>query len=152
MRILSAAMTTLAFVAISACAYVHAQTQSTQQIVEDLERQSWVAWQHHDGAFYQRFLSDDHVEVHRTGLASKAQIVPFVASGACNVASYELGDMTFNQFSPDSAVVTYRAEQDTTCGDSRAPSPTWVTSAYVLRDGRWQNAIYVQTPVAAEVR
>jgi hypothetical protein len=55
--------------------------------------------------------------------------------------------MTFTQFSPDSAVVTYRAEQDTTCGGSRAPSPTWVTSAYVFRDGRWQNAIYVQTPL-----
>ena len=28
-----------------------------------LERASWVAWQGHDGAFFDRFLSDDHVEV-----------------------------------------------------------------------------------------
>lgn len=136
----------LALVMIGACALSQAQSPSAQTVIEDLERQSWVAWQHHDGAFYQHFLSDDHVEVHRTGLATKAQIVPFVASGACSVASYTLGDMTFTQFSADSAVLTYRAQQDTTCGASHAPSPTWVTSAYVLRDGRWQNSIYVQTP------
>ena len=123
MRILSVAAITLTFVAVNACAHVQAQTELTQQIVEDLERQSWVAWQHHDGAFYQRFLSDDHVEVHRTGLAGKTQIVPFVASSACSVASYTLGEMRFSQFSPDAAVVTYRAEQDTTCGDFTSAEP-----------------------------
>ena len=147
MRILAAAAVAISFIAINACAASQAQPQSPQQIIEGLERQSWVAWQQHDGAFYQRFLSDDHVEVHRTGPANKAQIVPFVASGACTVASYTLGDMSFTQFSPDSAALTYRAEQDTMCGGSRAPSPTWVTSGYVFRDGRWQNSIYVQTPL-----
>jgi hypothetical protein len=28
-----------------------------------LEKESWRAWQHRDGAFFQKFLSDDHVEV-----------------------------------------------------------------------------------------
>ncbi len=147
MRILAAAA--LAFISASACATSQAQpqNQSTQQVIEDLERQSWAAWQQHDGAFYQRFLSDDHVEIHRTGPANKAQIVPFVAGGACTVASFTLGDMSFTQFSADSAVLTYRAEQDTTCGSARVPSPVWVTSGYVFRDGRWQNSIYVQTPL-----
>jgi hypothetical protein len=149
MRIIAVAIGALAAIALGAVsqAQTHATAQqSTQQIIEDLERQSWVAWQHHDGPFYQHFLSEDHVEIHRTGPANKTQIVPFVASGACTVTSFTLGDMSFTQFSPDFAVLTYRAEQDTTCGNSRAPSPVWVTSAYVLRDGRWQNSIYVQTP------
>lgn len=146
MRFLVLAATALSFVAINACATPQAQS-SVQQTIETLERQSWVAWQQHDGAFYQHFLSDDHVEVHRTGPANKSQIVPFVASGACTVSTYTLGDMSFTQFSPDSAVLVYRAEQDTMCGSSRAPSPVWVTSGYVLRDGRWQNSIYVQTPL-----
>ena len=146
MKALIVSAATIALMLINACAHSQTQTPSAQAIIESLERQSWIAWQHHDGDFYQHFLSDDHVEIHRTGLASKAQIAPFVASGACTVTSYTLGDMTFTQFSADSAVLTYRAEQDTTCGASRAPSPTWVTSGYVLRDGRWQNSIYVQTP------
>lgn len=138
---------TLAAALLCASACMHAQAQdSAEATITALERQSWVAWQNHDGAFYARFLSDDHVEVHRTGMAAKRDIVAFVGSGACTVASYSLGDFHFTQFSADSAVLTYRAEQDTTCGQSRAPSPTWVTSEYVLRDGRWQNALYVQTP------
>lgn len=138
-----------AFALIAACA--HTQTEaptSAQTTIQDLERQSWVAWQHHDGAFFAHFLSDDHVEVHANGPATKAQIVPFVASGACTVTSYMLGDMNVTQFSADSAVLTYRAEQDTVCGGAHVPSPVWVTSGYVLRDGRWQNSIYVQTPIA----
>ena len=60
-----------AFVLTDACAHSQAQTQSLQQTIEALERQSWVAWQHHDGALYQHFLSEDHVEVHRSGLSNK---------------------------------------------------------------------------------
>src|SRR5262249_52486544 len=120
---------------------------STRQTIVDLERQSWSAWQRHDGAFFARFLSDDHIEIHTTGSATKAQVVQFVASGVCTVASFSLGDMTFTQLSRDAAVVTYRAEQDTTCNRSRVVSPTWVTSGYVFRAGRWQNAIHVQTPI-----
>ena len=140
---LFAAITALA---LAACVHASAQQPSARDTIIGLERQSWVAWQHHDGAFFQNFLSDDHVEVHNTGLATKAQIVPFVASGACTVASYSLGDMTFTQFNADSAVLTYRETQDTTCGGAKVISPAIVTSGYVFRDGRWQNSIYVQTP------
>jgi hypothetical protein len=146
MKRFAIALAMVAAAGVCAASQAQAQTASVQATIENLERQSWVAWQQHDGAFYRGFLSDDHVEIHRTGAANKAQIVPFVASGACTVSSFSLGDMSFTQFSADSAVLTYRAEQDTTCGASRAPSPVWVTSGYVLRDGRWQNSIYVQTP------
>lgn len=138
----------LALLMTGACAASLAQTPSAQQQIESLERQSWDAWQRHDGEFYARFLSDDHVEIHATGPATKAQIVPFVASGACAVSSFVLGDMSFTQFSADSAVLTYRAEQETTCGGAQVPRRVWVTSGYVLRDGRWQNSLYVQTPIS----
>ena len=137
---------------LSGCAYTSSQTSSAQAAIEGLERQSWVAWQNHDGGFFARFLSDDHIDVHTTGIATKAQIVSFVASGACIVNNYALHDMAFHRLSSDAAVLTYRAEQSTLCGTAPAPSPTWVTSSYVFRGGRWQNAVYVQTPVAVAQR
>jgi len=142
----------LALLFLASCAHTPSQTSSVQGVIEGLERQSWVAWQNHDGGFFARFLSDDHIDVHTTGLAAKAQIVSFVASGACIVNTYALHDMVFHQLSSDAAVLTYRAEQSTLCGTAPAPSPTWVTSSYVFRDGRWQNAIYVQTPAAGAQR
>ena len=44
-----------------------------------IERASWVAWQTHDGKFFQNFLSDDHVEVGAGGIATKAQVVGYVS-------------------------------------------------------------------------
>jgi hypothetical protein len=67
------------------------------------------------------------------------------------VRSYGLDRFVVTTLSETTAVVTYHAEQDTLCGGQRVPSPAWVSSLYVLRDGRWQNAVYQQTPVPGPV-
>lgn len=110
-----------------------------------LERQSWVAWKDHDAAFFDRFLSDDHVELQGAGPMGKAPVVEGVASG-CVVKSYALDRFNFTRFSPDTALLIYRAEQDTSCGGQKVLSPVWATSLFVRRDGRWQNALYVHSP------
>jgi CubicO group peptidase (beta-lactamase class C family) len=51
------------------------------------------------------------------------------------------------QLAENAALVTYRATQNTTCGQTKVPSPSWVASTFVKRNGRWRNAIYQQTPV-----
>ena len=50
------------------------------------EKESWQAWQRRDGAFFQTFLSDDHVEVGFWGVAGKAAVV---ASGRWLNALYQ---------------------------------------------------------------
>jgi len=46
----------------------------------ELEKKSWVAWQNHDGKFFEQFLSDDHVELGFGGVTNKARVVAGVAS------------------------------------------------------------------------
>ena len=122
-----------------------ADTDSLEQTLTAIERESWVAWQHHDGKFFQGFLSDDHVEVGTNGLATKAQVVAFVGSGACTVKSYAVDHFHATRFDDNTALLTYRAEQETTCGKNAVPSPTWVSSLYVRRAGKWMNALYQHT-------
>ena len=50
--------------------------------------------------------------------------------------------VTFNK---DTALLTYRAEQDTVCNGIAVPSPVWVSSLYVKRGGHWLNALYQQS-------
>jgi len=109
-----------------------------------MEKASWVAWQGHDAAFFERFLSDDHVEM-QPGPAGKAPVVAGVKAG-CVVKSYAVDSFKLTRFSADTALLTYRAAQDTTCGTAHVPSPVWATSLFIRRDGRWQNALYVHTP------
>jgi hypothetical protein len=110
-----------------------------------LEGQSWVAWKERDGAFYDRFLSDDHLEIGAYGVANKAQVVAFVGSAACTVESYSLGAMRFQRIDERTALLAYRSEQKAVCGGVPV-EPAWVTSLYVNRGGRWQNVLYQRTP------
>ncbi len=114
-----------------------------------LERQSWVAWQAHDGKFFDDFLADDHVELGSSGPAGKQAVVKFVGSGACTVETYAVSDFRFTRISDTAALLVYRAEQKTNCGGAALPSPAWATSVYALRDGRWRNVLYQQLPIAA---
>ena len=124
-----------------------AQAASLEDTLIGLEKRSWVAWQGHDAAFFERFLSADHVEIQPNGEGSKAGVVAGVKAG-CTVASYAIDHFKVTRFSADTALLTYRAEQDTACGGHPVPSPVWATSLFVKRDGRWQNALYAHVPAA----
>ena len=111
-----------------------------------LEKQSWIAWQKRDGAFFATFLSDDHVELGPQGPSGKPAIVAFVGSPVCTVRSYDVDQFSLTRISSDTALLVYHARQDTTCGNTLVPSPVWASSLYVLRAGRWQNAAYQHNP------
>jgi len=113
-----------------------------------LEKDSWEAWKARDGKFYENFLSADHVELGSAGPADKRTVVQVVASPACVVKSYSLSDIKVTAFSETTVVVTYRAEQDTLCNKVQIPSPVWISSLYIRRDGRWLNALFQQSEAA----
>jgi len=123
------------------------KVQDLPQQIEQLEKLSWVAWQNHDADFFKQFLSADHVEVGVGGPTTKDAVVAGVGSGICTVRSYAIDHFTFTQFSATTAVLTYRAQQDTLCNGVAVPSPVWATSVYVFRDNRWMNAVYAHTTI-----
>jgi hypothetical protein len=124
-----------------------AATRLEQKIIQ-MEKDSWAAWERNDTAFWQRFLSDDHLEVHSAPrLAGKAEVVAHIGSKACAVADYRLDDFTFRQLGPDTALLVYRASQATKCGNYSVPSPVWATSMFQRRNGRWLNVFYSHTPI-----
>lgn len=139
----------IAVVPLLALAAAAAQPPTpTERALVALEKQSWVAWQKMDAVFWNRFLSADHVEVNGfVGSIGKADVVRGVASKSCKVNSYKVDNFRFTQIDPRTAVLVYRAEQDTTCGSVKVPSPVWATSLYQKRQGRWENVLYGHTPV-----
>jgi len=82
------------------------------------------------------------------GTAGKAAVVATVNTPNCVVASFSVDAFTFTQFTDDTAMLAYHARQDTKCSGKPVPSPAWVSSLYVRRNGRWLNALYQQTPAA----
>lgn len=114
-----------------------------------LEKQSWEAWKNRDGDFFDTFLSDDHVEIHPGGVAGKAGVVASVRTKSCVVNTYSLDGFKLTQFSPDAAMLTYYADQNTLCNGVAVPTPVWTGSLFIKRDGRWLNAAYQHTKAAS---
>jgi hypothetical protein len=140
----------LAALVLLASTVAFAQENDVKGTIIALEKQSWEAWQKRDGKFFADFVTDDHVDVHGSGPADKKAVVAVVGSPMCVVKSYGVEDFHFTQFSPDTALIVYRAEQDTTCGGNPVPSPSWISSLYVRRDGKWKNALFQVTDAAAK--
>jgi hypothetical protein len=127
---------------------VSGQSKSNAKLKDELitlEKRSWDAWKARDGSFYQKFLSDDHVEVGSGGTSKKSEIVSFVGSPVCTIKSYAVDQFSLTMIDPKTALLTYHAEQDSTCNGRPVPSPAWVSSLYVKRIGRWQNVLYQQS-------
>ena len=122
-----------------------AQNSSLTNSLQQLEEQSWRAWKAQDAAFFQRFLSDDHVELGFFGPGTRADVVKGVASKVCEVTSYTVDHFKATRIDANAALLTYHAAQDTRCNGSPVPSPVWASSLYVRRNGRWLNAAYQQT-------
>ena len=80
-----------------------------------------------------------------SGPVDKQAVVAGVLSPACVVRSFAVEGFRLVPVDPGTALLTYRARQDTSCGGFTVPSPTWVSSLYVKRDGRWQNLVFQQT-------
>ena len=142
-------VTTVFVLAFGTLTFGQAKNGSNDKLKEtlvDLEKRSWEAWKDRDGKFYQDFLSDDHQELGAGGVSTKSEIVPFVGSNVCTVKSYSVDSFTLTVFDKNAALLTYHAVQDTSCGGSPVPSPVWISSLYVKREGKWLNALYQQTP------
>ena len=128
----------------------HAAPAGLENQLVALEKQSWEAWKNRDGKFFESFLSDDHVEVGFGGVTNKATVVGGVASPACVVSSYAVDHFKLTMIDPATAALTYRAEQNTTCGGRPVPSPVWVTSVYAKRGKRWLNVLYQQSALLSK--
>src|SRR5882672_2183834 len=85
------------------------QSAADVELIRELEAKSWVAWKAQDAAFFERFLSEDHVEVHGYGITGRTAVVGGIRSGICVVQSYSLGTMSTAVVAPDAVLVTYRA-------------------------------------------
>lgn len=119
------------------------QPVTAEQVIISLEKQSWVAWQSGDTAFWQRHLSSDHVEIDGPkGPQDRNYVLSGVAKRSCSVARYDLADFQFRPLGNDAALLVYRATQEFVCGDKHIPNTGWVTSAYRRHAGGWENVLF----------
>jgi hypothetical protein len=137
-----------AFVLIS---FVAASAQTTMETtLMAMEKQAWDAFGKGDGKFFETFLTDDAILGSDYGFVSKAQSVKDISGKPCELKSYSFSNFKVMMLDKNTAIITYEAAQDATCGGQKAPNKVYASSVYVKRKGKWQGAYHQETAAATE--
>jgi uncharacterized protein (TIGR02246 family) len=111
------------------------------------EKSGWSAWAKRDTTAMKDTMTEDAVQVVAGAGVSKGRekIIADVSSHNCKMKEFEFSDASLRQLSPDVAILTYTATQDTMCGDQKLPAKVFATAIYVRQDGKWRSTSYQET-------
>lgn len=113
------------------------------------EKAGWEAWKNKDAKWFQENMAEDLVDVTSDGVFTKADVIKGLPTD-CEVKSVSLDNFKFVMLSNDVALLNYTATQDGVClGKTLAPRVR-VTVNYVKRNGKWLEAMYMETPMAVQ--
>ena len=89
-----------------------------------MEKRAWTAWGSQDAQAFRDLMTEDAVQaVAGAGVSTgREKIMADVKSNTCQMKSFDFTDAKLRQLSPDIAVLTYMATQDTTCEGQKLPA------------------------------
>ena len=119
------------------------KAQLQEQLV-DLESSMWNAWKNKDAAVFEKNLSADSVLVDGNGVSGKSMVAQGIAM--CNVKSFSLSDWKMTKMGASTALLTYKAKQDGTCGGQTIPATIWASSIWMKRKGEWVATFHQESP------
>ena len=82
-------------------------------------------------------------------LQGKDKAMDMFTKNPCDVKSYSLSDTKVDWIDKDTALLTYKAESDATCGGQKSPSPVYAASVWVKKNGKWIAAFHQETPAVS---
>lgn len=110
-----------------------------------LETAVWQALVDGDVAADVALLTDDFLGVYPSGFASRADHAGQLADGP-TVAAFELSDARVLVIADGAVLLSYRADSRPAAGTAHGePTAMYVSSLWVHRAGRWQNAFSQDT-------
>ena len=116
-----------------------------QKQLAAIETKFWEGWAKSDVKPFKTYIAADAIMVGENGTQDKETIVKAIEAGGCEVRSYDLSDFKLVSVTRDTAVLTYKGNQDATCGGEVVPRTVWISSVYVRRGGRWLAVAHQET-------
>ena len=114
-----------------------------------LEKAAWDAWAKGDMAFFENHMHENAVNVSGGEMTlGRAAIIATMTEAACEVRSFELGDMKAQHLGKDAVILAYEAKQDGTCSGEGIDPEVVATSLWVRQGDHWQAASYHETPTS----
>lgn len=125
------------------------QAQSKDAIEKTLqtkEQAGWQAWKAKDSNFFGEILPDNSVNIAGGMMDSgKSNIIKGMASANCEVASFSLSDFAYMWLDKHTVLMTYKANQDGTCGGTKIPAKVIASSIWQKQGGKWVSPFHQET-------
>ena len=115
-----------------------------QKQISEMETALWTAWKNKDAKPFEMHLSADSINVGDFGVGGKSGIAEGMKM--CEVKSFSLSDWKLTKLSASTALITYKATQDATCGGTAVPGTVWASSIWMKRKAAWQAVFHQETP------
>lgn len=114
-----------------------------------MEKRAWDAFGKGEGKYFESSLTDDAQIIGDSGNMNKAAIVAMINTKPCTIKSYNLSNFKVTMLDSNTAIATYEAAEDGTCGGMALPAKVYGTSIYVKRKGKWQGVLHQETAAMA---
>lgn len=146
MKIIMILNITLAAVTSSFCQSTNPKNTKVEAQIIALEQAAWQAWKNNDATWVRINSAEEFLSVNAEGVSTKTEVMASIPKD-CKVKSFSLFDFTFAMTTKNTAHLTYLANAEGMCGDSKIPSKVRVGVTYIKRHGKWHEAFYVETTV-----
>ena len=128
-----------------------AQTKMTKVQLEkhiiELDRLAWEAWKNKNADWFKTHTTEEFLSINSWGVSNKAQVIASTPVD-CDVKSFSFTDFKFVMLNETAVLLTYTATQDATCGGNKIAPKVRAAVNYVKRNGKWLEALYIETPIA----
>jgi hypothetical protein len=133
--------------ACSALAFGQGGNSATEQKLTQMEKDLWEAWKTHNVEPFKKNMNDG-IDVGSGGIINAEAMIKEIGSTECTINGYAVDSPTFRWIDKNTALMTYHATQDGTCGTEKLPGAVWASSLWVKKGRDWRAAFHQETPAA----
>jgi hypothetical protein len=126
-----------------------ADTRSIQLELVRTETGFFEAWKTKDQAYFREHMPENAIFWGENGTLSRDQQLAEqqTSAKACTVEGYGLSDFGALPLATGAYLLTYKAEQYSTCNGEKVPVHINGSSIYIFKAGRWQAIYRAQVPL-----
>ncbi len=138
----------ISFPTIAANTFGQTKVSKEEKVKEQiiaLDKSGWEAWKNNNAEWFQNKTTEELLSINSEGVSDKAQVIKSIATD-CDVKSFSLDNFKLVMLNESTVLLTYIATQDGVCGSNKLTSKVRATVNYVNHDGKWLEALYMETP------
>jgi hypothetical protein len=113
------------------------------------EKMLWDAFFKKDAKMFDDMLAADGVFIDGMGVSGKPELLKMVGTMNCKMKSYSFSQQKMTRLDNDAVILSFKATQDGECDGQKVPATSFVTSTWVMRNGKWMGISHAEVPAMA---